>query len=143
MTSKPLFIMLALSMVILAPISQFGCLSAIAGVTSFICSIVKERKGPPEAVRINFSTGLTSPTRHWKIALCSLSTGSMGTPFSRHFAVTSSPATTKVSLLARAMGFPASTALNVGRSPAKPTNAVSTMSTGSICTTWHKASAPA
>ena len=51
MTSKPLFIMVAESMVILAPISQLGCLSACALVAVAICSRGQVRNGPPEAVR--------------------------------------------------------------------------------------------
>ena len=142
MISKPLFIILAESMVILAPMSQLGCLSAMAGVTVDSCSLLKVRKGPPLAVRIIFSTGLVSPMRLWKMALCSLSTGRMGALSLRHRSVTSSPATTSVSLLARAMALCALMALMVGRSPLNPTSAVSTMSMGSICTTWHRASLP-
>ena len=46
---KPLFIKVAESMVIFAPISQLGCLRASLGVTSSSCSLVYVRKGPPEA----------------------------------------------------------------------------------------------
>ena len=123
--------------------SQLGWRSAWAGVTVRSSSIENVRKGPPLAVRMSFSMGLTSPMRLWKMALCSLSTGSSGTLCSMHRRVTSSPATTSVSLFAKAMGLPASIALMVGRSPLKPTSAVSTISTGSICTTWQRASAPA
>ena len=78
MTSKPLFIMVAESIVILAPMSQVGWRSASALVTCSSCSMVKLRKGPPEAVSSIFSMGFwSSPTRLWKMAECSLSTGSM------------------------------------------------------------------
>ena len=52
----------------------------------------------------------------------------MSAPFSRARAITSSPAHTRVSLLARAMRLPASMAARVGRSPAMPTTAVTTVS---------------
>ena len=55
----------------------------------------------------------------------------------------SSPATTRVSLLASAIAFPASRAAMVGRKPAYPTSAVSTISIGSIRTICAMASAPA
>ena len=79
MTSKPLFIIVAESMVILAPISQVGWRSASALVTCANCAAVKVRKGPPDAVSRILSMGLaSSPTRLWKMAECSLSTGRMG-----------------------------------------------------------------
>ena len=53
-TSNPLFIMEAESIVILAPMSQLGCFSACALVTVVSCSIVQVRNGPPEAVSITF-----------------------------------------------------------------------------------------
>jgi hypothetical protein len=46
----------ALSIEILMPIDQFGWAAAISGVTAAICSRVKSRKGPPEAVRMMRST---------------------------------------------------------------------------------------
>ena len=76
MTSKPLFIMVAESMVILAPISQLGCFSAWALVAPAIFSLSQVRKGPPEAVRWIWRRGFPSaPSRHWKMAECSESTG--------------------------------------------------------------------
>ena len=45
----------ALSMVILAPISQFGCFKACCGVTRAISAAEKVRNGPPDAVKITFS----------------------------------------------------------------------------------------
>ena len=50
-TSKPLFIIVAESIVILAPILQFGCLSAISFVAALIRSLSQVLKGPPEAVK--------------------------------------------------------------------------------------------
>ena len=75
MTSKPLFIIEAESIVIFAPMDQLGWCNACALVTCASCSSENVRKGPPEAVRIIFSMGLTSPARHWKMAECSESTG--------------------------------------------------------------------
>ena len=62
------------------------------------------------------------------MALCSLSTGMMGTPRSRAAAITREPAATRVSLLARATGSPASMAARVGSSPTAPTMAETTRS---------------
>ena len=118
-TSKPLFIKLAESIVIFAPIDQFGCFNAWALVTWANCSRLKPRKGPPEAVNITFSIGLwDSPTKHWKMAECSESTGKIGTPISRAKGIIRAPATTKVSLFAKAIGLPALIAFTVGNKPA-------------------------
>ena len=44
----------------------------------------ESRNGPPLAVRINLATSSERlPARHWKIALCSLSTGRIVAPRSR------------------------------------------------------------
>ena len=144
MTSKPLFIIDAESIVIFAPMSQVGCLRASAAVTSRIWSSVNLRNGPPDAVSRIFSIGLSpSPTMLWKIAECSLSTGKIGTRFSAARRHTSSPATTSVSLLARQIFLRALMAWMVGARPEKPTIAVSTISMGPASTIWHSASAPA
>ena len=50
MTSKPLFIKVAESIVILAPMDQFGCAKASSTVTSFNSSLVLFLKDPPEHV---------------------------------------------------------------------------------------------
>ena len=76
------------------------------------------------------------------MAACSLSTGRSGTRCSAQSWQMRLPATTKVSLLARAMALPARMALTVGRKPAKPTMAVSTMSISAFATTWQRASLP-
>ena len=118
-TSKPLFIIEAESMVILAPMSQLGCLRACSRVACWSCSMLQVRKGPPEAVSSIFSIGLfASPAKHWKMAECSESTGRRGTRCSMANWVTSSPATTRVSLLASAIALPARMAFIVGRKPA-------------------------
>ena len=107
------------SIVILAPMSQLGCFKACVLVTVASCSIVQVRNGPPEAVSITFSTGLPiSPAKHWNTAECSESTGKMGVPLKRARSLISSPATTNVSLLARAIVLRARIAFIVGFSPA-------------------------
>ena len=57
------------------------------------------------------------------MALCSLSTGSSGTPRRRAAAVTSSPAMTSTSLFASAIVFPASIAASTASSAAVPDDA--------------------
>ena len=131
MISSPLFISVAESTVIFAPIFQVGCRRASATVASASFSFGHSRNGPPDAVRMIRWTSLRlCPARHWKIALCSESTGRSGTLCSRAAAVIRAPAITRVSLLASAMGLPAWMAAIVGRSPAPPTSAESTMSEG-------------
>ena len=63
------------------------------------------------------------------MAECSESTGKMGTPISRANGIIRAPATTNVSLLAKAIGLPALIAFTVGSNPAYPTKAVKTTST--------------
>ena len=61
-----LFIIVAESIVIFAPIDQFGCRKASEAVASDILSAVQVRNGPPEAVMISlFTSALSSPCRHW------------------------------------------------------------------------------
>jgi len=50
MTSSPLFIIEAESMVIFCPMLQFGCFSACANVACSISAGAQVRNGPPEAV---------------------------------------------------------------------------------------------
>ena len=82
--SSPLLNSVAESMVILRPMTQEGCLSARSTVISENFSFgqsVASRNGPPLAVSHILRTedgGL--PSRHWKIAECSLSTASTFTP---------------------------------------------------------------
>src|SRR5881296_2403122 len=49
-TSRPLFIRVAESMVILSPIFQFGCWRACSTVTSRSCSLVRFHSGPPDVL---------------------------------------------------------------------------------------------
>src|SRR5579875_2043227 len=147
-TSSPLFINVAESMVILAPIRQVGCCSASAGVTARRRSRGRSRNAPPEAVRINAATsaalpsGVPSPRKHCQIALCSLSMGSTATWWARAAAMTRCPAITSASLLASATVFPASIAASVGRRPWRPTTASSTKSAAHSCTSVVSASGP-
>ena len=65
MTSRPLFISVAESIVIFAPMFQVGCWSASATVALDIDSRSRVRNGPPEAVRIIRRTSERfSPRRH-------------------------------------------------------------------------------
>ena len=118
-TSKPLFISVAESIVIFAPIFQVGCASARAGVMSANCSRFIPKNGPPDAVsRIRLTSPRFSPRRHWKIAECSLSTGIISVLCSLAVRMTSSPAVTIDSLLASASRLPAFSAESVGSRPA-------------------------
>ncbi len=139
-TSNPLFIIVAESTVTFGPIFQRGWFNACAGVTD-ARSAGASRKGPPEAVRIRRSTA-PPPCRHWKIAECSLSTGRKRTPFRRAAVVTSSPAMTMTSFVARAMDIPFSIASRVGRRPLSPTVATRQMSASFSSTARTAASAP-
>ena len=81
MTSNPLFIIVAESMVFLVPMRQVGWASASATVGALHLFARSRQNGPPEAVStIPATARASSPTRHWKIALCSLSTGSSCAP---------------------------------------------------------------
>ena len=129
MISRPLFIIVAESMVILLPMLQFGCLRACAGVAAAMSSLLQVLNGPPEAVRCIFSISAPAePIRHWNIAECSESTGRILALCFAASSITSWPAATRVSLLARAMVLPALTAEIVDSSPLNPTIEVRTMS---------------
>ena len=141
--SKPLFIIVAESIVIFAPIFHWGCFNASLRVTAAISSFAQERKGPPEAVRWMRVNGFpAAPIRHWNIAECSESTGKIGALCFFASAITTEPPATSVSLFARAMIFPVSIADTVGRSPLKPTRAVRTMSMSSDLTRAQTESIP-
>ena len=80
-SSSPLFASVAESTVIFRPIDQVGCASASSTVTCSSSARVRPRNGPPDAVRTSDSTVSGSrPSRHWKSAECSLSTGSRRPP---------------------------------------------------------------
>src|SRR5262249_19562924 len=100
--------------------------SACSAVTSVRSSCCSPRNGPPLAVRTRLSG---SPScEHWKSAECSLSTGTSRPPPRLRAASASSPAATRLSLLASASVTPRSSAHIVPGSPAKPTVAFSTTS---------------
>ena len=82
------------------------------------------------------------PCRHWKIAECSESTGTISAPHFWARSITNSPAQTKVSLLAKAMRLPESMAASVGLNPAMPTIAVTTASASGTVAASKSASAP-
>src|SRR5215210_3738025 len=129
MTSRPLFIIVAESMVIFGPIFHVGCLSASSGPIFRSSAFSLEKNGPPEAVsRMPSSSSSLRPSRHWKIAECSESTGMRG--FSSARDITHSPPAIRDSLLARATLLPACSAPTVAASPAKPTMPLSTTSAG-------------
>ncbi len=114
---------------IFGPMLQVGWASASSAVTSSSSSRVRPRNGPPEAVRTRESTWSgPRPSRHWKAAECSLSTGSSLPPPRACAARASPPAATRLSLFASARSTPRSSAQNVTGSPANPTTALSTMS---------------
>ena len=76
MISKALLSIVAESMVIFAPMCQFGCLRASAAFARAICSGAHVRKGPPEAVMSRRRTlSGSSPARHCAMAECSESMG--------------------------------------------------------------------
>ena len=142
--SRPLLNRVAESMVILRPMLQVGCLSAWATVTPASWSAGSWRKGPPLAVSRMRRTSLCRwPSRHWKMALCSLSTGRTSTPRRRAAAMTASPAMTRISLLATARCLPASMAARAGARPATPTIATRTMSASLARTRSTRPWAPA
>ena len=135
MTSRPLFIIVAESTLILRPMTQFGMRAGLrrrdraraprAGAS---------RNGPPDAVSTMRRTPAvpdragTSAGRHWKIALCSLSIGSSVAPPASTAAMKAAPPITSASLFASRMRLPARAAASVGARPAAPTMAASTVS---------------
>ena len=145
MISRPLFMSVAQSTVIFAPIFQFGWRSASDLVIQTNSSRVFPKNGPPEQVKIRRLTSALSrqPMRHWKMAECSESTGIISAPDSRAADCMICPAQTIVSLLARAMRFFSRMAVSVGRSAAKPHTATTTVSASCRAAASHSASAPA
>ncbi len=127
MTSKSLFIIVALSMVIFAPISQFGCFKAICGVTATKSLSLNLKKAPPLAVTksLEISLFLWALSKKFK-AECSLSMGVIFAPF-RNL-----PAMTRLSLFARAKCLFKAFAFKLARSPAKPTMAFNTSSSSQL-----------
>ena len=135
MTSRALFIMVAESTEILRPITQFGCAQASSGVTCRRLAGARVRNGPPDAVRMIFSTRCgqvaESSGKDWKMAECSLSIGSSCAPPACTACMNTSPPTTSASLLASNRRLPALAAAMHGANPAAPTMAAMTVSTSS------------
>ena len=141
-SSSPLFASVAESTVIFGPIRQVGWASACSAVTSASSSRVRPRNGPPDAVRTRPATLARSrPSRHWWSAECSLSTGRSSPPPRSCAATASSPAATRLSLLASASVTPCSRVHNVARTPANPTTAFRTRS-GALRSSSRTASPP-
>ena len=141
--SRPLLKSVAESTEIFLPIDQVGWRSACSGVTEERSSAMALRKGPPEQVRMRRLTVEGSrPSRHWKMALCSLSTGRTRRPHRAAVATTSSPAITRISLLATARSFPDSRARRAGFSPAVPTIDTRTRSASGRVASVSSPSAP-
>ena len=122
---------------------QVGWRRHSAAVAPGILAASQVRRGPPEAVIINRSTfSLSCPSKHWNIAECSLSMGSISTLYSVANAVINGPPATKVSLLARPIVFLHLIASTVGSIPAAPTMAVMTMVASGRVAPAIKASLP-
>ena len=115
MTSRPLFISVAESIVIFGPIVHTGWVRA-SFTLAFASSLrVQPRNGPPEPVMITrLRSSRRSPRRACASAACSESTGSSrsGSPLIR--SMTSSPPTTRDSLFASASVLPLCSAARVG-----------------------------
>src|SRR5688572_8731937 len=126
-SSRPLFMSVAESTLILAPIAQVGWRSASSGRMWSQVSRGRSRNGPPEAVSTSRRTSSRRPPRSaWWRATCSLSIGRMRVPRALASRVSSRPAATSDSLLASARSLPASSAACTGRRPAAPTIAATT-----------------
>ena len=112
---------------IFAPIRHWGWRSACSTVTP-AASRLRSRNAPPLHVTISRRTGARSPARHWNMAECSESIGTIGARCFRASGITQAPPTTSDSLLASAAFLPAPMAATVGASPAYPTSAFTTTS---------------
>ena len=120
MTSRPLFIIVAESIVIFGPIFQVGCASASSTVIASKVSRRRSRNGPArggqhEAPRPRRARPQRSA---WWIALCSESTGTISAPLFFASARMSSPATTS-GLLVREREALAGADRRVGRAQAE------------------------
>ena len=88
------------------------------------------------------SARLSQPMRHWKIAECSESTGMISALYFFASAITSWPAQTRVSLLARPMRLWARIAAKVGFNPTMPTTAVMMQSASGMVAAAMRPSSP-
>ena len=129
---------------ILAPMFQLGCFRASALVLPRSSSVFIPKNGPPEAVsRILVRLlALSLSCKHWKMAECSLSTGSSLTPCFATACVTRWPPVTRLSLLASARSWPLSMEVRLAPRPAIPTTLFSTTSGPSIAASSLRPSGP-
>ena len=98
--------------------SQVGWASASSRVTP--SRSVRPRKGPPLAVSTSRSTLPGRwPSSSWNSAECSESTGIRCAPVASASAMTSSPPTTRLSLLASARSMPSPRVATVGPKPGR------------------------
>src|SRR4051795_3153972 len=143
-SSRPLFMSVAESIVILPPIVHVGCASASSIVTFWSSSRERPRNGPPDAVSVSLSIvpGRRSLRISWKSAECSESTGMIDAPVASASAMTSSPPTTSDSLFASARSMPSPSDATVGPRPADPTSAFSTRSAPLSVTSLTSPSGP-
>mmetsp|Transcript_2009 Transcript_2009/g.7569 ORF Transcript_2009/g.7569 Transcript_2009/m.7569 type:complete len:253 (+) Transcript_2009:1721-2479(+) len=150
MTSRALFMSVAESHVILAPMSQLGWVVAFfwrkpGSVLAYsrIWESSTSRKAPPDAVRMILLRAPSGrPWMHWKMALCSESAGRILTPCFTARGTMAGPPAMRVSLLARQMFLPASMAATVGGRPAQPTMPVTVESTSGCLATSTMPSGP-
>ena len=125
-TSRPLFISVAESIVILPPIAHVGCRSACSTVTP---SSSARRAAAERPARRRDREPLDCARRARRRSAgaareCSESTGMSWAPVASESAITSSPPTTSDSLLASATSMPSVSATIVGPSPAEPDDRV-------------------
>ncbi len=117
-SSKSLFTMVALSIVIFFPIDQFGCFRASSGAIFSISSNGVSRNAPPLAVMQRRFMGRLEC--RYQSPKCSLSIGIID------FVSKKEPAATRDSLFARATFLPKRCAFIVGAKPKNPTRAFTT-----------------
>ena len=126
-TSSPLLTRVAELVVMTGPIAKLGWARASVTVTRSRSARLRPRKGPPLAVTTSRRTSaVVPPRRHWAMALCSLSTGTIWPGAAAR--LTSGPPTMSDSLLARASDEPAARAARVGCRPIEPVMPLSTTS---------------
>src|SRR4051794_23465598 len=143
-TSSPLFMSVAESIVIFPPMAHVGWRSASLTPTSSSSARARPRNGPPEAVITSRSTAPgASPPMSWCRAECSESTGMSCAPVASASGITRAPPTTSDSLLASATSMPSVSATTVGPRPAEPTIALSTRSAPDSATSRTSPSGPA
>ena len=136
MTSRPLFISVAESMVFFTPICQVGWASASATVAAAICSAVRSRtarrRGEHDRRDALARLALQALEDRGVLAV----DGQQRRAAARRVATSSSPAATMSSLFATATSMPRSTAANTASNATAPSVAAST-----ICASLSQATA--